>query len=159
MLTPLPLEWSDLYDFIVAHDLPQAETVATIMSRASVAHGTVKVDLATREWVYFSREGDSQTIEESREAIGWLERRAVTNTTAKPPSSPSIALARPVKATDAKSKRTAVETDAERELTAAGWTRSKRQNYWRDPNSEDDYPEWRALQVARRDAREERGAA
>jgi hypothetical protein len=89
---------------------------------------------------------------------------ASRNAPAKPPSSPSIALARPVKATDAKGKRTAVETDAERELTAAGWTRSKRQNYWRDPSSEDDYPEWRALQVARRDAQSgdaqgERGAA
>jgi hypothetical protein len=59
------------------------------------------------------------------------------------------------KATEAESL-----TEAERVLLAAGWTRSKRQNYWRDPNSEDDYPEWRALQVARRDvSTDERGAA
>ena len=74
-------------------------------------------------------------------------------------SSPSIALARPVKALSHAPAHEAT-TEAERVLSAAGWTRSKRKGYWRDPSSEDDYPEWRALQVARRDASiDERGAA
>lgn len=77
----------------------------------------------------------------------------------KPPSSPSIALARPVKALSHAPAHEAT-TEAERVLSAAGWTRSERKGYWRDPASEDDYPEWRAVQVARRDASiDERGAA
>ena len=74
------------------------------------------------------------------------------------PSSPSIALAKPVKALN---HATAHEptTEAERLLSAAGWKRSKRKGYWCDPASEDDYPEWRAVQVARGDMSREGSTA
>lgn len=36
-------------------------------------------------------------------------------------------------------------------LLAAGWTPAPRLGWWRDPASGRDYPEWRAVQVARRE--------
>jgi len=73
------------------------------------------------------------------------------------PSSPSIALARPVKALSHATTHEGT-TEAERLLSAAGWTRSKRKGYWRDPASEDDYPEWRAVQVVKKDNEKENAA-
>ena len=41
-------------------------------------------------------------------------------------------------------------------LLAAGWTPAPRLGWWRDPASGREYREWRALEIARRDAGEVR---
>ena len=48
------------------------------------------------------------------------------------------------------------ETPTASLLLCAGWTRvpSGPVPWWRDPASDDAYPEWRALEIARRDAAE-----
>ena len=43
--------------------------------------------------------------------------------------------------------------DADQVLRAAGWTTShRRYGWWIDPASGDHVPEWRALEIARREA-------
>lgn len=92
-------------------------------------------------------ESERATVAPSATAPNAATAPTVTTTAPQRPSTARAKSGKPVAAPP-------LDDATERALCAAGWTRSPRAGWWRDEAGED-YPQWRAVQVMRADAKRE----